>query len=213
MYTKSSRHIKLFCIFLLLACVVPCFAANCLKCKRYLQFADRDCICNLCDLKSSFRNKMTELKKRGVLANWEVNAIRKLSNPNLHFIVYSAKDSLQNRNEKVFISVKKKPVAIQSFRMPVGNYTLQLPLSGNPDRVNVCFFNIPKTKNQAVQTYILKNLPLVVKEYTYVKIEVGVQSDRKLRVEIWCGKYKYDGFTLVGSGTVLPGGTLDCASL
>ena len=197
-------------IIFLLACawVIPCFAARCLTCGRNLIMADADTVCNLCLAKDYMRYRST-------VATWEINYNSKLKKPDIKYIIYSAKDSLENRKDAVYISVENKLHQIHNVNWAVGKYVLKMPQKNNPERVNVCLFYQREINNRftAISMFTLTNMPLTVKEYNYLQIEVGIQNNDNLRVDVFGGQDKYGSFTHLGGGSIAPGKKLDCSSV
>ena len=199
---------KIVLILILSISVIPCFAARCLECGRNLLFANQDTVCNPCLVKGALKNRTT-------VATWEVNYKHNLAKPGIRYIIYSAKDSFERRQDAVYISDEGELKAIHNVNWEVEKYILRMPAYRNPNRVSVCFY-YPVSSNVQYQTFymfLLVNMPLTVGKYNYLKFEVGVQSNNVLRVDIWGGQHRYDGFTHLGSGTIAPGRKLNCSSL
>ena len=200
---------KFTLLLFLMMSSIPCFAARCLQCGRNLAFADNDKVCNICLAKNA-------IKARTTMAKWEINYKRNLAKPGIRYIIYSARNSFENRVDAVYISDEGKLIPIHYVYWEVQKHILNMPAYNNPDRVNICFYYPVPIKGSSYPgfyVFFLGNMPLTVGKYNYLKFEVGLESNNTLRVDIWGGQYRYDGFTRLGSGTIGPGKMLDCSSL
>ncbi len=191
---------KFLTVLLLSLFSLPCFAARCLECGRNLIFAETNRVCNICTIGG-------ELWRRGVVATWEIDYSSNRGK-GISYCLYSAGTTFDNRAaDPVFLKDEDGDLMqIQDYKYEVGKYIFNLPLSKNPELVNVLFFS----ENGS---WTLKNMPLATRSWRYVNIYVKETPDNELAVVIYGGEDKYGDKKKLGSGTIPAEGTLNCASL